>query len=337
MQKTSGPARQLTRKVRGFFALLIGHLSIKRTPQLFEVIVEWLNEPRWTTNLMMGALALTIRIRRVARSARLTCRTYLSRLAFRLKHGKSDTVNAGQDRASQVKSMLCPTRSRADNVRKFVRSVHRTCVNPANVELFFYVDDDDPQVDRYVSMIEKIKLKYDDFKAIELVIGAPISVSKSWNVLAMKCRGDLLMMANDDQLYVDYGWDYHLDRYYGDSKDDIFAMFFEDGQYPPDGGDFPIVSRQWYETLGYFTPGIFEFWYNEAWIFDIANRLQRIVRIPKVLVDHLHYSDYKSVLDDTYKRHRLNFEKVNRDTDLFKRTSADREAAAMKLQALMIP
>ena len=163
-----------------------------------------------------------------------------------------------------------------------------------------------------------------------------MSVSKSWNTLAQKCSGSLLMMANDDQLYIDYGWDYHLDKYVGESRDEIFAMFFEDGQYPPDGGDFPIVSRRWYETLGYFTPGIFEFWYNEAWIFDVANRLQRIIRIPKVLVEHLHYSNYKAVLDDTYKRHRLNFEKSDRDYALFERTGVEREAAAEKLRPLMV-
>jgi glycosyl transferase/beta-hydroxylase protein BlmF len=231
--------------------------------------------------------------------------------------------------------MLCPTRNRTVKVQRFVASVHRTCADPGHVELLFYVDDDDPALDAYRRTIEQLQQRYPDFRAIELVVGPPISVSRSWNTLAQASAGDLLMMANDDQLYVDYGWDRRLDEYVRAAPDPVFAMFFEDGQYPPDGGDFPIVSRTWYETLGYFTPGIFEFWYNEAWIFDIANRLQRITRIPKVLVEHLHYSDYKSVLDDTYKRHRLNFEKADRDRKLFERTADDRQAAADKLRPLM--
>jgi hypothetical protein len=332
MQNTYGPVRQMMRRISGFFALLGGHLSIRRSPRLYETIVEWLNEPRWSTNAMMSVLAFTISVRRVARSIRLVCRTHWSKLVFKLRHGRARAnVPPGQ-----IKSMLCPTRSRAKRVQLFVKSVHRTCADPAKVELLFYVDDDDPQLDQYLLVVEKMKASYGDFKTIELVVGPPISVSKSWNVLAEKCSGNLLMMANDDQMYVDYGWDYYLDRCYRERPDDIFAMFFEDGQYPPDGGDFPIVSRKWYETLGYFTPGIFEFWYNEAWIFDVANRLQRIVRIPRILVDHLHYSEYKSVLDDTYKRHRLNFERVNRDNELYNRTSGDREAAAEKLRPLMV-
>lgn len=332
MHNTPGPVRRLMRRMGGFLALLGGHLSIRRSPRLYETIVEWLNEPRWSTNAMMGALAFTISVRRVARSARLGCRTHWSRIAFKLRHGR-----AGADRpAAQVKSMLCPTRSRVKRLQLFVKSVHRTCADPSQVELLFYVDDDDPQLDQYRIAVEKMKAAYSAFRTIELVVGPPISVSRSWNVLAEKCSGNLLMMANDDQMYVDYGWDFYLDQRYGEREDEVFAMFFEDGQYPPDGGDFPIVSRKWYETLGYFTPGIFEFWYNEAWIFDVANRLQRIIRIPRILVDHLHYSEYKSVLDDTYKRHRLNFERVNRDSELYNRTSDDRQAAADKLRALMV-
>ena len=36
---------------------------------------------------------------------------------------------------------------------------------------------------------------------------------------------------------------------------------------------FPIVSRKWCETLGYFTPGVFHFGYNDTWVFDIAQRV----------------------------------------------------------------
>ncbi|WP_146097910.1 MULTISPECIES: hypothetical protein [Xanthomonas] len=332
MHNTPGPVRQLIRRTGAFLALLGGHLSIRRSPRLYETIVEWLNEPRWSTNAMMSALAFTISVRRVARSVRLDCRTRWSRIAFTFRHRR-----VGADRpAAQVKSMLCPTRSRVKRVQLFVRSVHRTCADPSQVELLFYVDDDDPQLDQYRIAVEKMRAAYSAFRALELIVGPPISVSRSWNVLADKCSGNLLMMANDDQMYIDYGWDFHLDKCYGEREDEVFALFFEDGQYPPDGGDFPIVSRRWYETLGYFTPGIFEFWYNEAWIFDVANRLQRIIRISGVLVDHLHYSEYKSVLDDTYKRHRLNYERVNRDSELYNRTADDRQAAADKLRALMV-
>ncbi|MFZ5637981.1 MAG: glycosyltransferase family 2 protein [Pseudomonadota bacterium] len=327
----TGPSR-LLRDLRGFVALLGGHLSGKRPPELYAVIVEWLNTPRWSTNLMLRLIAFTIHVRRGARSLRLALRTRWSRLAFLLRPRPS--LSAGGE-TPLVKSMLCPTRNRTEKVQRFVASVHRTCARPGDVEILFYVDDDDPALDAYARLIERLRARYPDFRAVELVVGPPISVSKSWNTLADRCRGDLLMMANDDQLYVDYGWDRRLDDYVRAAPDDVFAMFFEDGQYPPDGGDFPIVSRRWYETLGYFTPGIFEFWYNEAWIFDVANRLQRITRIPKILVEHLHYSDYKSVLDETYKRHRLNFEKADRDRRLFEGTEADRQAAADKLRPLM--
>ncbi len=295
--------------------------------------MEWLNRPNGATHLILGIVTLTIRARQAVRLPRLRCRTYWSRLAFRFKRRGSRA--ASRDRL-YVKSLLCPTRSRVPNTRRFVRSVYRTCAEPAHVELLFYVDDDDPQVSDYVRLMSDLKIECPGFRAVELIVGPPMSISKSWNVAAARCSGDLLMMANDDQLYVDYGWDYYLDRYAGESRDGIFALFFEDGQYPPGSGDFPIVSRRWYETLGYFTPGIFEFWYNEAWIFDIARRLARIRRIPRILVDHLHYTQYKGVFDQTYRRHRMSYDKSDRDAALYASTSDQRQAAADKLRSLMI-
>lgn len=314
-------------------ALLGGHFARLRDPSLYRFVVSWIERPNPVTNAILAAIAFTIRIRRAVRLTRLDLRTRGSKLMFRARH---HDAAAAAERTALVKSMLCPTRSRAQQIQRFVTSVHRTCMQPGSVEILFYVDDDDPQREDYARTIEELQRQYPDFKRVELIVGPAMSVSKSWNVLAASSTGSLLMMANDDQLYVDYGWDYHLDRYAGESQDGIFAMFFEDGQYPPGSGDFPIVSRRWYETLGYFTPGIFEFWYNEAWIFDIAHRLRRIRRIPKVLVDHLHYSKYKSVLDETYLRHRSNFERSQRDTELFKNTAEQRSAAAEKLRPLMV-
>lgn len=333
MQGIPGKSLQGTGKLSAFIALLGGHFSKLRDPALYRYIVEWIERPRPATNVILGAISLTVRMRRAVRLSRLSLRTHWSTAVFRFRH-RSD--GAGVNDPPHIKSMLCPTRSRAGQIGRFVRSVQRTCTRPESVEILFYVDDDDPQVGDYQRTIKDLGGLYAGFKRIALIVGPAMSVSKSWNVLAADCSGDLLMMANDDQLYVDYGWDHQLDRHAGESRDGIFAMFFEDGQYPPGSGDFPIVSRRWYETLGYFTPGIFEFWYNEAWIFDIAQRLRRIRRIPGILVDHLHYSEYKAMLDETYLRHRSNFERSKRDAELFKNTADERKAAAEKLRPLMI-
>ena len=53
---------------------------------------------------------------------------------------------------------------------------------------------------------------------------------------------------------------------------------------------FPIVSKEWYKCLGRFTPGCFNFGYNDTWIFEVGKMLDRCHFIPSVVVEHLHFS-----------------------------------------------
>ncbi|MEK8169696.1 aspartyl/asparaginyl beta-hydroxylase domain-containing protein [Streptomyces sp. M19] len=105
------------------------------------------------------------------------------------------------------------------------------------------------------------------------------------------------------------------------------------GAVPGRGCDFPIVSRSWYDTLGYFVPTIFQQWEVEKWVFDLARRLGRLYPVPGVLVEHRHYQDYKAPFDDTYQRHRMTREKSLADHALFVRTEHQRVAEADKLAA----
>jgi hypothetical protein len=170
------------------------------------------------------------------------------------------------------------------------------------------------------------------------VIAEPLpNLPHAWNVLAERSAGDLLMLANDDVLFIDYGWDVRLDAEMDAFPDDIVCMYFDGGQYkPPERadvpvGDFPIVTRRWYEVLGYFTAGFFEFWASELWILDIARRAGPLYPIPGVRLDHLHYDQYKSPYDRTYQRHRANRQKSARDWVLYHQTASMRNDEAERL------
>ena len=119
-----------------------------------------------------------------------------------------------------------------------------------------------------------------------MLVGDPIGVPAAWNELATAAAGDLLMMANDDQRYVDFGWDSRLDARVDEltvgHPDEVLCLFFDAGQYPAGGHDFPILTRTWYGTLGYFMPTMFSQWEVETWVFDIAERLDRLFPVPGV-------------------------------------------------------
>ncbi|MFY1632236.1 hypothetical protein ACN27F_02945 [Solwaraspora sp. WMMB335] len=231
-------------------------------------------------------------------------------------------------------SLLCPTRDRVAQVRRFIRSVARTAADPTRVELLFYVDGDDPALPDYRALLASGVV---EGCRCELLVGDPVGVPSAWNALAAAATGDLLMMANDDQFYVDHGWDAALDTRVSDLSarrpDELFCLYFDGGQYPDGGRDFPIVTRAWYETLGYFVPTIFSQWEVETWVFDIAERAGRLHAVPDVFVEHLHYQDYKAPFDATYQRHRMTRRKSFGDHALFLRTTPQRVAEAEKLRA----
>ena len=142
------------------------------------------------------------------------------------------------------------------------------------------------------------------------------------------------MLSNDDQVYKDKGWDVIIDRERNKFPDEIYCMWFNDGINGPNLCAFPIISRRWYETLGYFTPEIFEYFYVDTWIMDIARRAGRLHYIPHILVEHMHFTQGKSEYDATYRRNRPEG-MASTDESLFENTAEQRQAEALKLIRLI--
>jgi aspartyl/asparaginyl beta-hydroxylase (cupin superfamily) len=174
---------------------------------------------------------------------------------------------------------------------------------------------------------------------VVLQVGEPVGVPAAWNRLAAAADGALLAMANDDQVYVQRSWDVALDRRSASlaarHPDGIYCMYFDAGQYPDGGADFPIITRAWFDGLGYFSTEMFQQWQAERWIFDIARRLGRLYPVPGVRVDHRHFQDFTAPFDATYQRHRTTREKSLADHALYIRADVDRELAAKTLQELI--
>ena len=204
---------------------------------------------------------------------------------------------------NRIISLLCPTRGRPDRVCVMLESIIKTTEKLENVEILFYIDSDDDKKDDYIASINNLLNQYNNpFKRVLPHIGEPMSVSKSWNIIAKKCEGDILVMANDDEVWITKGWDRRLNEEADKFPDDIYCIYFDDGITHGKICAFPMVSRKWYETLGYFTPGIFKFLANDTWIEYIAMHIDRLHYVPDVLIEHRHYLHNKSEMDETYKR-----------------------------------
>lgn len=236
-------------------------------------------------------------------------------------------------------SLLCPTRQRPEHALRLALSIVRTANKPQRVEILFYIDLDDCARDKYVNLFRTCEYDLRSLLCCNLFIGERIGVFRAWNELARNSQGDIIIMAADDQIYNDIGWDSRLDQEVQKYPDEIFCMWFNDGYWQEKLCTFPIVSRKWCLTLGYFVSGLFERLYDDLWIMDLGMRVGRLHYIPDILTEHLHWAYGKGEYDATYAEQLGEKGElkpvVKRDRDLFARTSHYREVDAKKLVAVM--
>jgi len=235
-------------------------------------------------------------------------------------------------------SLLTPTRGRVVFCQQMIQSVIDTVNHPERIEFIFYVDWDDPQHDEYIKTFKKYQ---NNPCRLEFIVAEPISVSKGWNIMAENCSGDVFKMGNDDIRYRTKGWDDVIDAETAKFPDDIYCMWFNDELHRGKMCTFPIISRKWYETLGYaFSPGIFNFFYNDTWTHDIGKRIEREHYVGSVINEHLHWTTKKSEADDTTRRARVaestgQFQEGRRDGHIWNDTGNLRAEAAEKLKKVM--
>ena len=111
------------------------------------------------------------------------------------------------------------------------------------------------------------------------------------------------MVSNDDQVFIDHGWDTRLDREIIKFPDKIFCIWFNDKWESQNFCTFPIISRKWIETLGYLQFPFFEHFYTDAWIWMLAKAIRRDHYIDDIIIEHRHWKTGKSKKDATYRKH----------------------------------
>lgn len=225
-------------------------------------------------------------------------------------------------------SILCPSRGRPEIFRRMVDSALN--MGTGLSEILIYLDEDDQRRSAYpLTLVD------------DIIIGPSQRLGKIWNQLARFAKGDLLMMANDDLVFLTKDWDRHIIEIINASQfdDDIFVAWANDGApNPTDRCTFPIVSCRWLELLGYLAPECFHFLYHDTWVGDIGKCLGRTLPIPNVVIEHRHFAFKKSNYDETYRRHREGRENVAKrreDESIFAETADERQRDADKLRHYM--
>ncbi len=188
-------------------------------------------------------------------------------------------------RSSKPKiSLLIPTRSRPHRIKEFVSSVENTVEDTRNVEVVLYLDDDDSE--KYNSIItNKV--------ALRKVVGPRQKyLSRMYNIMLERSRGDILFYGADDIIFCNSGWDRLIINKFQKRRILLCCNDFTHG----------FVSRFSCRKLGYFFPPYFEHGYSDHWLREIYSRAGRFetVKPSEICILHKHWHADKRLLDNVY-------------------------------------
>jgi len=172
-------------------------------------------------------------------------------------------------------SVLIPTRNRTHLLRALIDSYRRTTTDTHSSELLFRVDNDDEQT-RAVLQAEGFRM------LVGPRLNGYASLPLFFNELAFVANGDVLMLGNDDIVFVTPGWAQlilEVANCYPDGVFNIGVRTHNEAHFP-----LSLVSSAVVKRLGFiYDPRIF---WGDIYLRDVMGRLQRQHLLPDVEIRH---------------------------------------------------
>lgn len=224
-------------------------------------------------------------------------------------------------------ALLCPTRKRPENMERVVKSAYETAKHPENVSFYFYIDSDDLES---IYKVHELKQQYHN---IYTVPGERIVLSQMWNKCyeVSKEDNEVFMHLGDDIIFRSADWDEKVVGVFNNYPDRIVLVHGDDLFWKAQFGTHCFIHKNWAETVGYFVPPYFSSDFNDTWLNDVANDLNRRVYLEDVVTEHMHYVFGKAEKDiNTIERE----ERGARDNvkDMYDAKKPERDADVAKLR-----
>lgn len=193
---------------------------------------------------------------------------------------------------------LCPSRGRPSNISRLLSGWRST---QAVSDLVVRIDDDDPTVDQYLALENS-----DEHPYFRVEVGPRLRLGPTLNEVAPRLAKsyDAVGFLGDDHLPRTPLWDEALE----------FAVSGGGIAYANDllqGAALPtavLMSSDIILELGQFCPPDQVHLYLDNYWLDLGTALGRIVYLPDVTLEHLHFSTGKSEQDALYAE--VNSEKM---------------------------
>ncbi len=175
-------------------------------------------------------------------------------------------------------SVLVPTRARTMGLEKMLRSLAETALDKNLVDVWIYVDDDDRDTQNFLSSNTLNNLGV----AIHTLVGErPLSQGEICNNLCRQADtgGGIFFSTCDDYRFATRGWDQVVREGFKRYPDNVLMAFPKDPTAAPGQATHMILGAQWVNGVGRFLTDFFPFWYDDAWIDDVASLIGRKVQL----------------------------------------------------------
>jgi len=230
-----------------------------------------------------------------------------------------------------VISILCPTRNRPEQLTRMAQSVADTVSGLGQVEILFYVDNDDQ-----ISVPAIEALEFGEKVGINYKVGPRVVLTQAWNELLPIAKGDLFMQGNDDVIFRSPSWNVAFQGMFDASPDKIwFAHGSDEGMHFQNFGAHGVVHKKWVDAIGYFIPPYFESDFGDKWLNDVANAIKRRIYLP-VIIEHMHFMFNKAKKDSTTLE-RLARHRVQNSDEVWNRTDVNRKNDINTLRKIINP
>lgn len=183
-------------------------------------------------------------------------------------------------------TLLIATRGRPKRFKNAVDSAFSTC--ETDVRLIWYVDEDDPGLAEYADMDYGTR-----------IIGESKGSSKALLQMLEMVETPYFMVGSDDIQFETKGWDGKFLS--AMPKDDLAVLYGSD--HAKQNCNHFFSSMKWHRLVGMW-PDIFRHFGPDGWVTEVGKLCNRLIKVPDIVVEHLHYKYGKGEVDETYLRAR---------------------------------
>ena len=201
-------------------------------------------------------------------------------------------------------SLFLNTRHRVGLLADLLQSIEKTADDLGSIEILLGIDKDDYETASFIDHLGMIISDLDLRDNISFYSdNRPTNLHVKMNFLASQATGDNLFVLNDDVQFVTPGWDaliLQALKKQTPEPDHIYYVGVSDTSVDKDEREnyasFPILTREAYDTLGYFMSEKFVGLGADVHLWRIFNEVGRCIFVPSVTLDHVRHNTLDKVM-----------------------------------------